>query len=75
MHWVDSTRLPRHRGEEMVLELVLHAAPQPFGEEIRRDRVPCREHLPLDPIVLRLGQELLGLRMRETVIHDMVAVR
>ena len=30
--WRPLTAVARHRGEEMVLELVLHAPPQPLGE-------------------------------------------
>jgi len=50
-----------HRREEMVLELVLHAAPQPLGEGVGGDGVAGRLHLRAHPVVLVLVEEFLRL--------------
>lgn len=57
----------RHCGEEMMLELVLHATPEPLREEVARDRVARRQDLRSHPIVLVLVMELFSLPGRH---HD-----
>jgi len=53
--------IPWHGGEEMMLELVLHATPQPFGEGVCADGIARGFELRRDPVGLVLCKHLLGL--------------
>mmetsp|Transcript_20844 Transcript_20844/g.53217 ORF Transcript_20844/g.53217 Transcript_20844/m.53217 type:complete len:483 (+) Transcript_20844:246-1694(+) len=64
-HWVQRLVLiARHNGEEMVLELPLHAPPQDVGEPVGAHGVACRAELRLGEIILAkriIHEDLLGL--------------
>ena len=50
-----------HVGKQVVQQLVLHAPPQPLGEEVGGVGVPRGQELVLHPVVLVLPQQLFGL--------------
>ena len=56
--------IARHRGEEVVLELVLHPAPEPLGEGIGGRGIARRQELLPHPVVLPPLKHLLGLVCR-----------
>ena len=50
-----------HRGKEMMFELILHAAPQPFHEEVITPCVTGGQKLRLDKRMIRVDEHLFAL--------------
>ena len=73
----DGVVVARHGREEMVLELILHAAPQPLRERITADCVTSRSELALDKLRVFVEEYLLTLvrNRRDRRLHSVLGFR